>query len=82
MPRSKTLRRDAKGLRAIVAQNVLLHRQRLGLTQEELADKCGFHRTYIGSVERGERNITLATIEALAGTFGVEPSVLLARVDG
>ncbi|MGV0950352.1 MAG: helix-turn-helix transcriptional regulator [Azonexus sp.] len=64
-------------MQEIFAKNVFLHRARLGLTQEELAEKCGYHRTYIGSVERAERNITLATIEAFAFAFGVKPYQLL-----
>ncbi|HUT98677.1 MAG TPA: helix-turn-helix transcriptional regulator [bacterium] len=42
------------------------HRQRLGLSQEQLAKRAGLHRTYIGSIERGERNITLVNILRLA----------------
>ncbi len=42
------------------------HRQRLGLSQEGLAKRAGLHRTYIGSIERGERNITLVNIIRLA----------------
>jgi len=42
------------------------HRQRLGLSQEQLAKRAGLHRTYIGSIERGERNITLVNIIRLA----------------
>lgn len=42
------------------------HRQRLGLSQEQLAKRAGLHRTYIGSIERGERNITLVNIVRLA----------------
>ena len=37
-----------------------------GISQEELADLCDLHRTYIGSVERGERNITLKNAEKIA----------------
>jgi transcriptional regulator with XRE-family HTH domain len=48
-----------------------------GLSQEVLADMSGFHRTYIGSVERGERNVTLTTIAVLARTLEVEPSSLI-----
>lgn len=46
-------------------------RLRVGLTQEELADKCGLDRSYIGGVERGERNPTLSVIEKIAVGLGV-----------
>lgn len=41
-------------------------RNRLGISQEELAFRCGVHRTYIGSIERGEKSPTLNTIEKIA----------------
>jgi transcriptional regulator with XRE-family HTH domain len=40
-------------------------------SQEELADRAGLHRTYIGSIERGEQNLRLVNIERLAATLGV-----------
>jgi len=43
-----------------------------GWSQEELAYKSGFHRTYIGMIERAERNISLRNIEKLAQTFNIE----------
>lgn len=81
MRTSQTTRRKAASLREIFAKNILLHRNKLGISQEQLAERCGYHRTYIGSVERGERNATLATIEAFAKAFGVEPYTLLVPAD-
>ena len=46
------------------------------LSQEQLAELTGFHRTYIGMVERGERNISLSNIGVFAKTFGVSVSEL------
>lgn len=51
-------------------------RHDLGLSQEELAHRCGLHRTYVGSVERGERNISLVNICRLAKSLGVVPAEL------
>ena len=52
-------------------------RQEAQLSQEELADICDLHRTYIGSVERGERNVTLITLFVLASALKVEPHTLI-----
>ena len=49
-----------------------------GISQEGLADLAGLHRTYVSSVERGERNVTLATIEKLAKALGIPMSKLMA----
>jgi transcriptional regulator with XRE-family HTH domain len=53
-------------------------RQELGISQEELADRADLHRTYIGDIERGERNVSLENIEKLASALGVSVSVLFA----
>lgn len=71
------MRRESRTLRFILAKNIRRHRSRLGFSQEELADKCGLHRTYIGSVERCERNVTLSTLEMLAEGLGVSAESLL-----
>lgn len=47
-------------------QKVQKRRKELGISQEELAFRAGFHRTYIGMIERAERNITLNNIKRLA----------------
>lgn len=51
------------------------------LSQDELADQCNLHRTYIGAVERGERNITLINAEKIANALQVSLSELVSRDD-
>ncbi|EDX72948.1 hypothetical protein MC7420_2566 [Coleofasciculus chthonoplastes PCC 7420] len=65
------------GLNQVVASNLRKLRQEIGISQEELAGKCGLHRTYVGAIERSERNITLQTLEKLAVSLGVSPLDLL-----
>ena len=60
------------------AQRLRLRRLDRGLSQEELADQAGLHRTYIGSVERAERNISIDSMERLAQALGLDVSDLLA----
>jgi len=52
-------------------------RKALGLSQDAFADRCGVHRTYMGSVERGERNVSLENILRIAAACGVTASALL-----
>lgn len=61
-------------LRKIFSNNVRKYRIKQNLSQEELADKAGLHRTYIGSVERGERNITINVIEKIC--IALEMSII------
>lgn len=58
-------------------QNVQKARKRLGLSQEKLAEKTGLHRTYIGMIERAEKNITLLNIEKIATALNVNISELV-----
>ncbi len=51
--------------------NVRAERQKIGLSQEELADKADLDRSYVGGVERGERNISLVNIVKLARAIGI-----------
>jgi transcriptional regulator with XRE-family HTH domain len=57
-------------------------RREKGLTQEDLGSLAGLHRTYVGSVERGERNPTLTTIVALAEGLGCAVSELVKEPGG
>lgn len=63
-------------LRQILAQNLRRFRQTKNLSQEGLADAAGLHRTFVGSVERCERNISLDNIEKLARALDVTPATL------
>ncbi len=47
------------------------------LSQEELANIAGLHRTYIGMIERAEKNITLINIEKISNALGINPGILL-----
>ena len=69
-------------LQMVVAANVKQRRLGLGLSQEQLAEVCGYHRTYVGSVERGERNITLSTLQALSAALQTQPQELLQERNG
>jgi transcriptional regulator with XRE-family HTH domain len=57
-------------------QRVRYERIRLGLSQEEFAARSGLHRTYIGMVERAEKNITLLNIEKIANALNVKINIL------
>jgi len=59
------------------AKRVREERKKLKLSQEEFAAKSGFHRTYIGMIERAERNITLSNIEKLSRSLRISISSLL-----
>ncbi len=53
------------------------YRFKKGLTQQEVADKCGLDISYVGGIERGQRNPTLGVIHGLASVLGVKVSDLL-----
>jgi transcriptional regulator with XRE-family HTH domain len=64
-------------LQQTVGRNLRRHRLEQGYSQEAFAERMGVHRTYFSSVERGERNLTLQTLEKIAGFLGVDPRDLL-----
>jgi transcriptional regulator with XRE-family HTH domain len=53
-------------IRVRFGRSLRAQRTKLGVSQEEFADRCGLDRTYIGGIERGERNVALVNIEKLA----------------
>jgi transcriptional regulator with XRE-family HTH domain len=64
---------------SVFAANLRRYRKDASLTQERLAELAGLHRTYVGSAERGERNVSLDAIERLAMALDLPPSKLLER---
>lgn len=66
-----------KNLQHIFANNILLIRKELGLSQEDFAAKIGIHRTYMGKIERGESNITFNTLQNIATCLNIEAYKLL-----
>lgn len=63
-----------------VGENIRTLRQARNLSQEELAGTCGLHRTFIGSVERGERNVSLGSLARIADALNVKVADLLRNV--
>lgn len=65
--------------RAALAANIKRLRHEQGISQEALADLAHLHRTYVGSIEREERNLSLDNVERIARALGVHITVLLAE---
>jgi transcriptional regulator with XRE-family HTH domain len=79
-PRLQELRRPAGRPvdgRRLLATNIKALRLGRGLSQEALAELAGIHRTYLGSVERAERNIAIDNVCRIAWALGVDPARLL-----
>jgi ribosome-binding protein aMBF1 (putative translation factor) len=74
------LDQDEKLLRAF-GLAVRQERERLGVSQDVFADMAKVHRTYVGSVERGERNISLKNIDSFARALGITGANLFARAE-
>ncbi len=64
-------------LQRTLGRNIRAHREALGESQEAFAHALDVHRTYLGGLERGERNLTLKSVERYADRMGVEPLTLL-----
>jgi transcriptional regulator with XRE-family HTH domain len=68
-------------LQRVVGRNLRAYRASKGLSQEAFADVVGVHRTYMGGLERGERNLTLKSLEKIAAKLDVDPLSLLRSDD-
>ncbi len=64
-------------IRFILSKNMKKYRGVVNISQEELAYRCGLHRTYISDVERCKRNISIDNIEKVATALSVSPADLL-----
>lgn len=73
---------DEQAVLKAFGEQVGMHRFQHGWSQEELAEQTGLHRTYIGSVERGERNVNLINIAPLATTLQEPLQLFLGAASG
>lgn len=76
------VQRESHYLRRVLAQNIRDARKQKGYSQEKLADEAGLHRTFIGSVERCERNISIDNVSKIALALKIEASDLLIERKG
>lgn len=70
---------DVRNLAKTIGKVVATRRRTLKLSQEQFAEKVGCHRTYVGFIERGEKNITIFTLKSFAEALGCSPSQLLSE---
>lgn len=64
-------------IQKIFADNLRSYRKRAGLTQEQLAEKSGLHRTYIGGIEQERINVSLKNINKIADALDIDPALLM-----
>lgn len=72
---------EKERLLILVGKNIRRFRKDRGLSQDQLAYQTGLHRTYIGSVERGERNISVINLVKIAQALEVDPGLFLTNED-
>lgn len=75
------MNKDERQFLERVGFRVRERRTAMKLTQARLADACGLHRTFIGSVERGERNVALLSLRKIASALRVTPAELLTETE-
>ena len=71
---------EAKPICLILGKTIRRYRERLGISQEELAERAGIHRTFMSHVECATRNITVYNLVKIARALKVKPSILLEEV--
>ena len=59
-----------------ISRNMKIYRNKNGLSQEKLAEKCNLHRTYIGAVERAEKNLTIKSLVKIANALEIDIEML------
>jgi transcriptional regulator with XRE-family HTH domain len=69
---------EVESARQRLARRLRAERAKIGISQEELADRAHIHRTFVGSVERAERNVSIDNIERLAVALDLDIAQLLA----
>ena len=72
-------RKPKQSARCRFGERLRMERTARGMSQEEMADLAGLHRTYVGSVERFERNVSIDSMERLAQALGLDIADLLAK---
>jgi DNA-binding XRE family transcriptional regulator len=77
----QTFPMSVHNVKTVFGSAVKEQRCSLGLSQEELGNRAGLHRTYVSDVERGTRNISLESIDRLARALGLSVSALFARAE-
>lgn len=64
-------------IKQVLGENIRRKRKEMNISQEKLAELCGLHRTYVGAIERGERNVSLKNIQRIAKALNLPISELL-----
>jgi transcriptional regulator with XRE-family HTH domain len=78
VPKKRTTKRDP--LAIMLGRAVRAERDKLEMTQDELAHRSDVHRAYMSAIEQGEFNITVRKLKQVCGGLGIPPSELLARI--
>jgi transcriptional regulator with XRE-family HTH domain len=65
----------------LLGEEIRSQRKARAMTQMDLADRCGLHVTFIGGVERGQRNISILSLEAIAKALGASMTELISGIE-